>query len=187
MTLRRQMAELHSMVDQLTTLLIVRDPGNALSADAYDGLRKTISLTARSKRSHISHLLSLKEILDRDDPIELIKERVSDFLSELGVPFRDAHAAAGRLVRLAESKNVSLSGLEDSDFSDADSRLPGEIRQRLDLRGIVDRRSSYGGTAPALVVDEATRAQQRIGWNRDRLRELVGDGLPQPLRGNIGE
>ena len=87
MTLRRQMAELHSMVDQLTTLLIVRDPGNALSADAYDGLRKTISLTARSKRSHISHLLSLKESLDRDAPIELIKDRVSDFLSELGVSY----------------------------------------------------------------------------------------------------
>ena len=131
--------------------------------------------------------------VDRDRMADVARQgypeaiEIADFLSELGVPFRDAHAAAGRLVRLAESKNVSLSGLDDSDFSDADSRLPGEIRQRLDLRGIVDRRSSYGGTAPALVVDEATRAQQRIGWNRDRLRELVGDGLPQPLRGNIGE
>ena len=112
---------------------------------------------------------------------------IADYLSELGVPFRDSHAVAGRLVRLAESKNVSLAGLDDSDFAEVDSRLPGEIRIRLDPRGIVDRRTSYGGTAPALVVEEATRAQQRIAWHRERVRELVEDRLPKPLRGSIGE
>jgi len=81
------MAELHSMVTQLTTLLIVRDPGNAQSADAYDGLRKTILQSAKSRRMHISHLLSLKDSLDRDASTELIKDRVNDFLNELGISY----------------------------------------------------------------------------------------------------
>jgi argininosuccinate lyase len=131
--------------------------------------------------------------VDRDRMAELARQgypeaiEIADYLSELGAPFRDAHAAAGRLVRLAESKNVSLPSLEDSDFSEVDSRLPGEIRSRLDLRGIVDRRTSYGGTAPTLVLEEATRAEQRIDWHRDQVRQLAEDRLPQPLRENIGE
>ena len=91
MKLKHQVAEtftkLQLMLTRLETLLIVRDPGNALSADAYDGLRKTIVQSGKNRRIHVSHLLSLKDSLDRDAPTELIKDRVNDFLNELGISY----------------------------------------------------------------------------------------------------
>jgi len=59
MKLRHHVAELHRMVTSINTALIVREPGTALSADAYDGLRKTILLSAKSSLTYISYLLSL--------------------------------------------------------------------------------------------------------------------------------
>ena len=121
----------------------------------------------------------MRELAGRGHPAAL---EIADYLSELGVPFRDAHAVAGRLVRLAELKGVSLEQLEDVEFSKVDSRLPGTVRSRLGLREIVDRRVSSGGTAPRLVAQEAVRARQRIVWQRDHVCELVEHRLPQALR-----
>ena len=87
MKLKHRIAELHLMLTKLETFLIVRDPGTALSADAYDGLRKTILQSAKNRRTHVSHLLSLKESLDRNASTELIKDRVNDFLNELGISY----------------------------------------------------------------------------------------------------
>lgn len=87
MKLKHRIAELHLMLTKLETFLIVRDPGSALSADAYDGLRKTILQSAKNRRTHVSHLLSLKESLDRNASPELIRDRVNDFLNELGISY----------------------------------------------------------------------------------------------------
>ena len=121
----------------------------------------------------------MRELAARGHPAAL---EIADYLSELGVPFRDAHAVVGGLVRLAESKGVSLEELEDTEFSKADSRLPGNVRRRLGLREIVDRRVSPGGTAPILVAQEAVRARQRIAWQRDHVYELIEQRLPNALR-----
>ena len=124
----------------------------------------------------------MRELAGRGHPAAL---EIADYLSELGVPFRDAHAVVGGLVRLAESKGVSLEELEDIEFSKVDSRLPGNVRSRLGLREIVDRRVSPGGTAPILVAQEAVRARQRIAWQRDHVRELIEQRLPNALRPTV--
>ena len=87
MTLRRKLSEMQSALTKIETALVVRDPGNALSANAYDGLRKSIVSSSKNRRVHVSHLLSLKESLERGAQIELIEDRVNDFLSELGITY----------------------------------------------------------------------------------------------------
>lgn len=84
---RRDLREIRDALTKLETLLIVRDPGNHVSADAYEGLRKTITHAAQARRSHISHLMSLKDSLDRGADIDLLRDRVGDFLQELGIEF----------------------------------------------------------------------------------------------------
>ena len=89
-----RLKRIEELLGNIITALIVSEPGNKLSEEAYDGLRKTINLTGQNKRSHVSHLLSLKDSLDRDASTDLIKDRVNDFLSELGVSyFWDASVA----------------------------------------------------------------------------------------------
>ena len=107
---------------------------------------------------------------------------IADYLTERGVPFRDAHAAVGRLVRLAEAKGVELAELDEADFVEADKRLSGDVRDRLDLQRAVARRTSLGGTAPARVHEEAARANRWLRWQRDHLQDLIGRGLPPALR-----
>lgn len=107
---------------------------------------------------------------------------IADYLTEQGVPFRDAHAAVGRLVRLAEDRGVELADLDEADFVEADERLSGDVRNRLELQRAVARRTSLGGTAPSRVHEEAARANRWLRWQRDHVQDLTGRGLPPALR-----
>ena len=107
---------------------------------------------------------------------------IADYLTERGVPFRDAHAAVGRLVRLAEARDVELAGLADADFAEADERLPGDVRDRLDIQTVVERRTSLGGTAPSRVREETRRASRWLRWQREHVQDLVARGLPAALQ-----
>ena len=107
---------------------------------------------------------------------------IADYLTERGLPFRDAHAAVGRLVRLADSKGVELADLDDADFAAASERLPGDVRGRLHLEEVVARRRSLGGTAPARVFEEVGRAHRWLRWQREHVQDLVARGLPAGLQ-----
>ena len=107
---------------------------------------------------------------------------IADYLTERGVPFRDAHAAVGRLVRQAEGRGVELADLNDADFSEAHERLTGDVRDRLGLHQAVARRTSLGGTAPTRVKEEAARARRWLRWQGDHVRDLTGRGLPTALQ-----
>ena len=107
---------------------------------------------------------------------------IADYLTERGVPFRDAHTAVGRLVRLAEDRGVELADLDEADFVEADKRLTGEVRIRLKLQRAVARRTSLGGTAPSRVHEEAVRANRWLRWQRGHVNDLADRGLPPALR-----
>jgi hypothetical protein len=85
MRTRRYLERIENLLNRLDAAVVVRDLGNARSAEVFEGLRKTIIRSGKSHRSHIAHLLALQESLDRGATLNLIKNRVSDFLRELGV------------------------------------------------------------------------------------------------------
>lgn len=101
MRVKRYLREILDLLQRLDAAVVVRDPGNARSAEVFDGLRRTILQTGKSHRSHIAHLLALQESLDRGANLELIRNRVGDFLRELGVEkftnleFREAFEIIG--------------------------------------------------------------------------------------------
>jgi hypothetical protein len=73
------------LLERIDAALITRDPGSARSAEAYDGLRKQLNQASKNRRIHVSHLLSLSDSIERGAEYELVKDRVSDFLVELGI------------------------------------------------------------------------------------------------------
>lgn len=73
------------LLERVEASLVVRDPGNSRSAEAFDGLRKSLLQSSKNRRIHVSHLLSLSDSIERGAEYQLIKDRVSDFLSEMGV------------------------------------------------------------------------------------------------------
>jgi len=83
---------------------------------------------------------------------------LADLLVRRGLPFREAHAAAGRAARLAAEHGTPLDRLSPADWRALG--LEGDFAAAFDPRRSVERRAATGGTAPAAVrrqIDEARR------------------------------
>ncbi len=81
---------------------------------------------------------------------------LADWLVQrLHMPFRDAHHVTGRIVRLAEEKQLELAGLTLGDMQSIEPRITPEIFGVLTVQSSVASRTSYGGTAPANVAKAA--------------------------------
>ncbi len=79
-----------------------------------------------------------------------------------GMPFRKAHHAVGRLVKLAEIRNCDLSGLSLAEMRSVEPRLTRAVFRVLDVDYSVRSRTSLGGTAPANVRRAAAAARERF-------------------------
>ncbi len=81
---------------------------------------------------------------------------------KLGLPFREAHHIAGRIVALAESQGATLEKLPLSDLKSVEERITEDVYSALNAQGSARSRTSYGGTAPANVKREARRWIKRL-------------------------
>jgi argininosuccinate lyase len=80
----------------------------------------------------------------------------------LGLPFREAHHVAGRIVALASDKKVGLEKLSLADLQGIEPRITEEVFSVLGVNKSVRSRTSYGGTAPANVRKQAKRWLKRL-------------------------
>jgi hypothetical protein len=82
---RERIVQIQALLERIDAALIVRDPGTARSADAFDGLRKQINYAAKTRRTHVSHLLALDESIRTGGNLDLVAARLTEYLRELGV------------------------------------------------------------------------------------------------------
>ncbi|MGE0221912.1 MAG: argininosuccinate lyase [Acetobacteraceae bacterium] len=75
----------------------------------------------------------------------------------LRLPFRSAHHVTGRLVTMAETSGVDLSGLTLAEMQSVEPRITEDVFSVLTVEASVASRTSLGGTAPANVAREAAR------------------------------
>ncbi len=88
---------------------------------------------------------------------------LADWLvQEAGVPFREAHAITGRVVRLADENSCDLKDLALADLQAIEPRISADVVALLDPATAIARRTSEGGTAPSEVAKQVARARQRF-------------------------
>jgi argininosuccinate lyase len=87
---------------------------------------------------------------------------LADHLVKRGLPFRDAHEAVARVVRLAAERQCDLADLPLADLQRFAPQVGPEVHAVLAVEGSVAVRAHVGGTAPAQVL------AQVAGW-RSRL------------------
>ncbi len=75
----------------------------------------------------------------------------------LRLPFRDAHHVTGRLVAAAEARGVDLADLSLDELQAVEPRVTRDVYSVLSVEASVASRTSYGGTAPANVAEQAAR------------------------------
>jgi argininosuccinate lyase len=79
----------------------------------------------------------------------------------LGMPFRRAHHATGRIVALAEQRKCSLADLPLDAMQQVESGISNDIYSVLSNAASVDSRTSFGGTAPVRVREAVKAAKER--------------------------
>jgi argininosuccinate lyase len=77
---------------------------------------------------------------------------VADYLSERGVPFRDAHEITGRLVQFCLANNKRIDDLSLDEFKRFSAKFDKSIYDYLKVEAVVARRSALGGTARQNVL-----------------------------------
>ncbi|GLQ16589.1 argininosuccinate lyase [Maritalea porphyrae] len=86
---------------------------------------------------------------------------------EANVPFRDAHHITGAAVAKAEEKGCDLDGLTIEDLKEVDERIDSRVFKVLSVENSVKSRTSYGGTSPKNVREQAARWKEQLASSEE--------------------
>jgi len=101
------------------------------------------------------------------DPAMLATD-LADHLVRRGVPFRQAHALAGRAVRQAEALGVPLTELPGDALGGLDPAFEPGDAAALTWDAALAARAAEGGTAPAAVARQLEAARALVGrWGAE--------------------
>jgi argininosuccinate lyase len=87
---------------------------------------------------------------------------LADYLVMLGIPFREAHAQAAQIVRIAFREGKTLKELTLAEYRSIDPNFDERVYQVFDPRVSIARRKAIGGTAPEAVVHQIQDAKQAL-------------------------
>jgi argininosuccinate lyase len=87
---------------------------------------------------------------------------LADYLVKKGLPFRDAHEAVARAVKVALQRGVDLSELPLPELQQLQPLIGADVFAALSLKGSMAGRNLVGGTAPAQVLAQVQRHRARL-------------------------
>ena len=77
---------------------------------------------------------------------------LADYLVERGIPFRDAHAISGRIVRHCVAKDCRIEELSLKELRGFSKKIQRDVYDFLSTEAVVNRRRAFGGTARSNVM-----------------------------------
>jgi argininosuccinate lyase len=98
------------------------------------------------------------------DPAMLATD-LADYLVTKGVPFREAHHAAGHAVKRAGELRVKLTELPLAEWQAIHPAFGGDLYQVFDPERAIARRAAFGGTAPEAVQTQLDLAKRSLDSN----------------------
>lgn len=92
---------------------------------------------------------------------------VADYLVGKGLPFREAHRIAGRLVGVLAKEGRPLSGVTLDELRSISPLFSEDYYAVVDLEHVIAGKVSPGGTAPARVAEQLTLARAWLQGPKD--------------------
>jgi argininosuccinate lyase len=93
---------------------------------------------------------------------------MADYLVTKGLPFREAHHCVGQIVRYASGLEKEIHELSIKELQQHAPQIEDDIFDYLEVRQMIDRRSSIGGTATQTVKTAIEAAKQKLQRNAGR-------------------
>ena len=127
--------------------------------DAFDTVDDCLDVLAGALESARFHAGAMRKALREGflDATEL-----ADWLADNGVPFRDAHHVAGRLVARAVRSERVLCELPLDELREEHPAFDADVFAALEPETIVERRNVFGGPARAQVTAQLAHLAERL-------------------------
>jgi argininosuccinate lyase len=127
--------------------------------DAFDTVDTSLDVLAGALAEARFHADAMRKAL-REGFLDATE--IADYLAERGVPFRDAHHVAGRLVARAVRAGKVLAELSLEEFREENPQFNQDIFAALDPETMVERRDVLGGPARAQVLAQLADLDARL-------------------------
>lgn len=88
---------------------------------------------------------------------------LADYLVLQKIPFREAHAVVGRIVRYCLEKGCEITGLTLDELRNFSGKIGPDVFDRISVVQSVESRISTGGTATRLVAAALDAAEKELG------------------------
>ena len=127
--------------------------------DTADTVRESLDVTATVLRN-----VRLREARARDAASVgyMNATEMADYLVRRGVPFREAHEAAGRMVLHGLSKGLELHELELEELREFSPLVSEDVYEALSLEQTLATKSQAGGTSPGRVREALAAARASL-------------------------
>jgi argininosuccinate lyase len=139
--------------------------------DTVDTLKDTLRIFSEMVGGQLNRATGQKEggITVNPEPMEQAARRgyatatdLADYLVKKGLPFRDAHEIVAHAVKAATSHQVDLSELPLAVLQEFNPKIEKDVYECLSLRGSLNARNTFGGTAPSQVRAQIARHRARL-------------------------
>ncbi|HEX9154452.1 MAG TPA: argininosuccinate lyase, partial [Nitrospira sp.] len=120
--------------------------------DAIDTVAASLKVLTELMRRLKVNKEALKQALQDGG---MLATELADYLVARGVPFREAHAITGRVVRAALDRGQELTSFSLEELRRFSDRIEKGVFARLTVQAAIDRKAQIGGTA-------RVRVEQRI-------------------------
>jgi argininosuccinate lyase len=138
--------------------------------DAVDTLLPSLSTMAGMVRTATINERAMTAAVERSFALAT---DVADYLVGKGLPFRQAHEVAGRLVRWCVENNRTMASLTLPDYQQFSPLFTADVLD-ISVQTSLAARNSPGGTAPQRVRAALDAAKMRVDENAKWLEKLLG-------------
>ncbi|KAK0107680.1 argininosuccinate lyase [Cadophora gregata f. sp. sojae] len=118
--------------------------------DTVKTLKDSLQIAARSLATATVYPEKMRAALSPD----MLATDLAEYLVRKGVPFRETHHLAGRMVALAEDENKGMDELTVEQFQGVDKRFGADVLSVFDYERSVEMKSTTGGTSRSAVLEQ---------------------------------
>ena len=101
---------------------------------------------------------------------------VAEYLTNKGIPFREAHKTTGKIVAYCIESKKRLEDLSVEEFYKFSPKFKNDVKEVIRLENCVNLRNSFGGTALFCVKKQIKKIKELM-INKKMLHSLLGNKI----------